>query len=139
MVHLTTMVLLTRSKNRNPEGIAVRKIIAPLAGGLLLLLSSLVFAQDVMKYALKHWTVLAENDDVRVLRYAPEKGAKTPVHSHPSTVLYVVKGGKLRMTMPDGSTRDKEYESGGALVRAAETHSDEAVDDVELILVELKK
>lgn len=139
MLHLTTMVLLTRSMNWNPEGIAVRKIIAPLAGGLLLLLSSLVFAQDVMKYALKHWTVLAENDDVRVLRYAPEKGAKTPVHSHPSTVLYVVKGGKLRMTMPDGSTRDKEYEAGAALVRAAETHSDEAVDDVELILVELKK
>jgi len=116
----------------------MKKLIVPLASGLLLF-SSLVSAQDVMKYGLKQWTVLAENADVRVLRYAPEKGVRTPLHSHPSTVLYVVKGGKIRITMPDGSTRDREYKSGAALVRAAETHSDEAIDDVEFILVELKK
>jgi len=117
----------------------MKKLIALLAGGLLLLLSSLVPAQDVMKYDLKQWTVMAENDEARVLKYAPEKGARTPVHSHPSTVVYVVKGGKVKTTMPDGSAQDREFKTGTAFLRAAETHSDEALDDVEIIFVELKK
>jgi quercetin dioxygenase-like cupin family protein len=125
--------------NPNPEGIAMRTVVAPLVAGLLVPLSPPASAQDVMKYGLSHWTVLAENDEARVLRYAPEKGVKTPVHSHPSTVVYVVKGGRIRITMPDGSTQDRDLRSGSALVRAAETHSDEAIDDLEFILVELKK
>lgn len=51
-----------------------------------------------LKYALRHWTVLAENDQARA-----------------------------------------EYKSGAALVRAAETHSDEAIDGTKFFLVELKK
>jgi hypothetical protein len=34
----------------------------------------------------------------------PEK--KYPMHSHPLTVVYVIKGGKLRITMPDGSVTE---------------------------------
>ena len=111
---------------------------APLVAGPVVAPSPSASVQDVMKYGLSHWTVLAENDQARVLRFAPEKGVKTPVHSHPSTVLYVVKGGRVRITMPDGSTYEKEYKPGAAFVRAAETHCDEAVDAVELILVEMK-
>ena len=111
---------------------------APLVVGPGVAPSPPASVQDVMKYGLSHWTVLAENDHARVLRFAPEKGVKTPVHSHPSTALYVVKGGRVRITMLDGSTQEKEYKPGAAFVRAAETHSDEAVDAVELILVELK-
>ena len=111
---------------------------APLVAGPLVPPSPPTSVQDVMQYGLSHWTVLTENDQARVLRFAPEKGVKTPVHSHPSTVLYVVKGGRVRITMLDGSTQEKEYKPGAAFVRAAETHSDEAVDAVELILVELK-
>ena len=117
----------------------MKKLIVPLAGGLFLLFSSLVSAQDVMSYGLKHWTVVVQNDDVRVLRYAPEKGARTPIHSHPATVVYIVKGGKIRITMPDGSVRDREYASSTGFIRAAETHSDEALDDLEFILVEMKE
>ena len=111
---------------------------SPLVAGPRVAPSPPAAAQDVMKHGLSHWTVLAENEQARVLRFAPEKGVKTPFHSHPSTVLYVVKGGRVRITMLDGSTQEKEYKPGAAFVRAAETHSDEAVDAVELILVELK-
>ncbi len=115
------------------------RFIVPLAAGLLGLMGSAASAQDVMKYGLRHWTVLAESPEVRVLRFAPAKGMKTPIHSHPATVVYVARGGKVRITLPDGSVHEKVYASDTALVRGAETHSDEALDDLELILVELKK
>ena len=96
-------------------------------------------AQDAMKYGLKHLTVLAEDEKVRVLRYAPHKGDKTPMHSHPASVVYIVKGGKVRYTLPDGTTKDAALKAGEALLRPPVTHADEALDDVESILVELKK
>jgi quercetin dioxygenase-like cupin family protein len=92
-----------------------------------------------MQYGLKHLTVLAEDQKVRVLRYAPKRGEKTPVHSHPSTIVYVVKGGRVKYTMPDGGTRVVELKTGEALLRPAVTHTDEALDDVEAILIELKQ
>src|ERR1700733_15077996 len=96
-------------------------------------------AQDPMQYRLKHLTVLAEDDKVRVLKYAAKKGDKTPVHSHPSTVVYVTKGGKVRYSMPDGTTKEVKLHPGVAFLPPPVTHADEALDDVEAILVELKK
>jgi quercetin dioxygenase-like cupin family protein len=96
-----------------------------------------VFAQDAMKYGVKHLSVLAEDQKVRVLRYAPSKGDKTPMHSHPAAVVYVVKGGRVKYTMPDGSTQVAELKTGAALIRPPVTHADEALDDVEAILVEI--
>jgi quercetin dioxygenase-like cupin family protein len=113
--------------------------VAALSLLVLLFLCPTVFGQDAMKYGLKHLTVLAEDPKVRVLRYAPSKGDKTPIHSHPSAVVYVVKGGRVKYTMPDGSTRIVELKTGEALIRPPVTHSDEALDDVEAILVEIKQ
>ncbi len=108
---------------------------------LLILLFSCptLFGQDAMKFDVKHLTVLAEDQKVRVLRYAPSKGDKTPMHSHPSAVVYVVKGGRVKYKMPDGSTKIAELKTGEALLRPPVTHSDEALDDVEAILVEIKQ
>jgi quercetin dioxygenase-like cupin family protein len=92
-----------------------------------------------MQYGVKHLTVLAEDQKVRVLRYAPHKGDKTPMHSHPSAVVYVLKGGRVKYTMPDGSTKVFELKASEALIRPPVTHSDEALDDVEAILIELKQ
>ena len=110
-----------------------------LLSGLLLLFSSIAFGQDAMQYGLKHLKVLAEDEKVRVLKYTPQKGDKTPVHSHPATVVYVIKGGKVRFTMPDGSVRDAELKTGDTLLRPPVTHIDEALDELEVVLVALKK
>ena len=115
------------------------KRVLPLASGLFLLMASLLPAQDVMQYDLKHWSVLAENDEVRVLRFAPKTGDKTPIHTHPPTVVYIVKGGKVKITMADGSAELREYPTGEAYIRPEETHADEAVEEVEILLIELKK
>jgi len=110
-----------------------------LLSGLLLLFSSIAFGQDAMQYGLKHLKVLAEDEKVRVLKYTPQKGDKTPVHSHPATVVYVIKGGKVRFTLPVGSVRDAEPKTGDTLLRPPVTHIDEALDELEVVLVELKK
>jgi quercetin dioxygenase-like cupin family protein len=113
--------------------------VAALTASILLVSCPAVFGQDAMQYGLKHLTVLAEDQKVRVLKYAPHKGDKTPVHSHPSTVVYVLKGGRVKYTMPDGSTTVSELKTGAALIRPPVTHSDEALDDVEVILIEIKQ
>ncbi|MGO9038422.1 MAG: hypothetical protein ACLPX1_09420 [Steroidobacteraceae bacterium] len=112
---------------------------AALTVSILLFACASVFGQDAMQYGVKHLTVLAEDQKVRVLRYAPHKGDKTPIHSHPSTVVYVLKGGRVKYTMPDGSTKISELKTGEALIRPPVTHADEALDDVETILVEIKQ
>jgi beta-alanine degradation protein BauB len=113
--------------------------VAALSLSCLLFALAPAFAQDPMKYGVKHLTVLAEDQKVRVLRYAPSRGEKTPMHSHPSVVVYVVKGGRVKYTMPDGSTKITELKTGEALIRPPVTHADEALDDVEAILVEIKQ
>jgi quercetin dioxygenase-like cupin family protein len=113
--------------------------VAALGLSCLLFSCPTVFGQDAMKYGLKHLTVLAEDQKVRVLRYAPSRGDKTPMHSHPTSVVYVLKGGRVKYTMPDGSIRIAELKSGEALIRPPVTHSDEALDNVETILVEIKQ
>jgi beta-alanine degradation protein BauB len=110
-----------------------------IAGSIGLLLSSALLAQDAMQYHLKHLKVLAEDDKVRVLEYSPKKGDKTPMHSHPSAVVYVLKGGRVKYTLPDGTTTISKLKAGEALLRPPVTHSDEALDDVDSILIELKK
>lgn len=114
------------------------KNVVVLIGSLVLLSSSIVFAQDAMQYGLKHLRILAQDEKVRVLKYTPNKGDKTPIHSHPSTVLYVIKGGGVRITMPDGKITDAQLKTGDALLRPAVTHADEALDDLEVVLIEIK-
>jgi hypothetical protein len=41
--------------------------------------------------------------------------------------------------MPDGSTKIAELKTGEALIRPPVTHPDEALDDVESILIEIKQ
>jgi quercetin dioxygenase-like cupin family protein len=63
---------------------------------ILLFSCPTVFGQDAVQYGVKHLTVLAEDQKVRVLRYAPHSRDKTPIHSHPSAVVYVLKGGRVK-------------------------------------------
>jgi beta-alanine degradation protein BauB len=105
----------------------------------LLFLAQPAFGQDVMTYHVKHISVLAEDRDVRVLHYAPKRGDRTPMHSHPASVLYVIKGGRIKTTLPDGTETISTLKTGAALLRPPVTHADEALDDVKAILIELNK
>ena len=97
-------------------------------------------AQDAAAVSPKVVKVKLENDRVRVLEAISNPGDKEGWHSHPATVVYVVTGGKLRISTPDGKSNDVEFKSGDVLYRAPVTHSAENIGTTQLhvIIVELK-
>ena len=75
-----------------------------------------------MQYGVKHLTVLAEDQKVRVLRYAPRKGTRLPsIPTHRRGIC--AQGGRVKYTMPDGTTKTSELKTGDALIRPPVTHS----------------
>ena len=117
---------------------AKAKKIIVIAGSILCGGMAGVIAQDVMLQRLPFLKVVAEDDKVRVLRYAPAAGGKSEMHSHPEAVVVVLKGGRIRYTFPDGTQKEVELNTGDVMIRPPVTHCDEAIDPVESILVEIK-
>jgi len=110
-----------------------------LATAACTLCAPVVFSQDALTFGLKSQQLLAENDKVRVIRFAPQPGDKTPMHSHPDYVVYVIKGGRMSYTLPNGPPTVSELKAGQVLLKPPVVHADEAIDAVETIIVELKK
>jgi quercetin dioxygenase-like cupin family protein len=82
---------------------------------------------------------LLDNDHVRLQEVTVKVGAKTPEHMHPAgEALYVLSGGKTKVTLPDGTTRPNEYTTGEVRWRATpETHVVENVGTTEIRLLEI--
>lgn len=53
--------------------------------------------------------VLFDNDHVRVFDGRATKGAKSPMHSHPPTVLVALKSGRAKVTLPNGQSVLHDY------------------------------
>jgi len=89
----------------------------------------------------KHYSVVFENDAVRVLRihYAP--GEKSVMHSHPDSVIVFLEDQKAKMTHPDGKSEVMSGKKGDAVFSPAGAHLPENIGSgpIEVILVELKK
>ncbi len=105
----------------------------------LLFWAPVAFAQDAVTVAPKQFKVRAENDKVRVLEYTSKKGDKIGMHSHPAHVVYIIKAGKTKFTLPDGKTMEPGAKDGDVLLRDPVTHSQETLANVHVIVVELKK
>jgi beta-alanine degradation protein BauB len=95
--------------------------------GLLLLGTTTLLAQDVMKVASDTHKVLLENANVRVLDVRLKPGEKIVMHSHPASVVYFLTDATFKFTFPDGKTQEAEVKAGTAIWRDAVTH---AVDNV---------
>ena len=69
---------------------------------LCLCLAPILSAQDAAKVDPKHYTVVSENDQVRILKvhYGPHE--KSVMHSHPATVAVFLTDAKGQFTYPDG-------------------------------------
>lgn len=99
-------------------------------------------AQDAVKTDSKHYKVISENSQVRILRihYGPHE--KSVMHSHPDAVLVVLSGGgKTKFTFPDGKTQVVEMKPGDAQFTPHTVHLPENVTDhpMDAVLIELKK
>jgi beta-alanine degradation protein BauB len=88
------------------------------------------------------FTVLLENEHVRVVEYVLLPGERDQWHTHPPKVSVVVTGGTLRITTEDGqSFLTDEKEASASWMGALGRHFAQNVGEtpVRIILVEIKK
>jgi quercetin dioxygenase-like cupin family protein len=111
-----------------------------LYGALSVCLVSNLLAQDAAKVDPKHYTVVSENDQVRILKvhYGPHE--KSVMHSHPATVAVFLTDANGQFTYPDGKTEAFAPKAGGAQYSASTTHLPENTGDnaMDVIVIELK-
>jgi len=102
--------------------------------------ATVLSAQDAVKVDPKHYTVVTENDQVRILKahYGPHE--KSVMHSHPNTVAVFLTDAKGTFTFPDGKKQDFAVKAGDSQYGAAATHLPENTGDkeMEVIVIELK-
>jgi quercetin dioxygenase-like cupin family protein len=110
------------------------------AAAVCLCLTPILWAQDPTKVDPKHYTVVSENDQVRILRVHYGAHEKSVMHSHPNSVAVFLTDGTSHFAFPDGKTADMKVKAGDAAFTPAVTHLPEDTGDkpFELILVELK-
>lgn len=110
------------------------------AASLFLMSSGAAFAQDPVKVAAAHYTVVLENPSVRVLKANVAAGAKTAMHSHPDSLVIPLGAAKVRFTMADGKSEENDLPSESALYTPAHTHSGENIGKtrVDVLIVEFK-
>ena len=98
-------------------------------------------AQDPVKVDPKHYTVMSENDQVRILHahYAP--GEKSVMHSHPDSVVVFLEDQKAKMSHPDGKREEMSGKKGDAKFLPGGAHLPENIGSgpIDVIIVELKK
>jgi quercetin dioxygenase-like cupin family protein len=97
-------------------------------------------AQDAVKVDPKHYSVVSENDQVRILKvhYGPHE--KSVMHSHPATVAVFLTDAKGTFTFPDGKKEDFNIKAGQSQYSAAGKHLPENTGDagMDVIVIELK-
>src|SRR5437667_10974380 len=103
-------------------------------------LAPMLSAQDAVKVDPKHYTVVTENEQVRVLKahYGPHE--KSVMHSHPASVAVFLTDTKGQFSYQDGKTESFAGQAGDAQYGAATTHAPENTGDngMDVIVVELK-
>jgi len=100
-------------------------------------------AQDAAKTEPRSYTVLFENEKVRVLQYVARPGhgvCGTGRHSHPDHVTVTLTPAKVKVTKEDGKIRINEIPAGAAFFEAASTHSAENIggSGSRMVLIEMK-
>ena len=97
-------------------------------------------AQDAVKVDPKHYTVVTENDQVRVLKAHYGAHEKSVMHSHPATVAVFLTDAKGQFTFADGKTQAFDVKAGESQYDAATIHLPENTSDsaFDVIVVELK-
>src|SRR5713226_6968587 len=103
-----------------------------------LCLAPIVSAQDAVKVDSKHYTVVSENAQVRILRVHYGAHEKSGMHSHPATVAVFLTDAKGTFTFPDGKTQDFSVKAGDVQYGPPAVHLPENKGDagMDLILVE---
>ncbi len=86
------------------------------------------------------YSVVFENERVRVLEYVDRPGDRTTMHTHPDSVMYTLSSFRRRLYGGDGESRDVDIASGTTGWLPAQRHAGHNVGDTDthVIFVELK-
>ena len=98
-------------------------------------------ADDPLQVAPDNYTLLLENDQVRVLEFKDQPGDKIPMHTHGSDYLvYFVAPMDRRFEMADGKTVDVQAPAGEARWLGPVTHTEENIgsEAAHVVIVEFK-
>ena len=120
----------------------MRRCLVVLVGFPLLALSSgSSLRQDPVKVAPSDYTVLLENEKVRVLKGCLKPGEKIPMHSHPARVIYELTDQMSRFTFPVAPPAESRSTAGEVKWGTPVTHSEENIGKTEgcALIVELKQ
>lgn len=87
-----------------------------------------------------YYTVLWENDDVRIVEHRLEAGAREPMHSHPRMVGYFLETSTVRITESNGTVDEPVLTKGTIGVVGPWTHEIENIGSTPLhsLIVEFK-
>ena len=96
---------------------------------------------DPTEVSPEKYTVLLENEHVRIVEYVINPGEKDAWHTHPPKASYIVSGGKLRITPEGADSFVVQEDTGNATwMGALGRHFGENVGTtpVRIVLVEIK-
>ncbi|MGA2524521.1 MAG: cupin domain-containing protein [Candidatus Bathyarchaeia archaeon] len=95
---------------------------------------------DPVKVASNVYKFINENDRVRVLEVIFKPGDTAKMHHHPEHVVYVLKGGRLKLTS-EGKTQELDLKQGSVVFLKEQDHeaTNNSKSDIDLLVVELKK
>jgi quercetin dioxygenase-like cupin family protein len=117
------------------------RIVLAVVGSLMLASVAPAMAQDPVKVDARHYKVEYENEEVRVLRITYGAHEKSVMHEHPANVAVFLTDGRVRFTLPDGTTQDAPAKAGTFAWDGGGKHLPENIGDqlLEVLLVELKR
>jgi beta-alanine degradation protein BauB len=97
-------------------------------------------AQDPAVVNAKNLKVTLDNPRVRVMEATLKPGDKEQMHSHPSYIVYVREGGKVRNHGADGTTSESTFTPGQTIYRDPVTHWSENIGTttIRTLVIELK-
>ena len=96
--------------------------------------------EDPVNISPQFYTVLFENDQVRVLEFRLRPGEKEPMHSHPAGVVRYLSDATFLTTLPDGTISEGSVKKGDVQWREFTRHAAENIGTTEALVfaVELK-
>jgi len=98
-------------------------------------------AQDPAKVAPDHYTVIFENERVRVLDSHSKPGETVAMHSHPTTLVYFFTSGKAKFTGSDGMATEVEGTAGQVLWLGPTAHAvtNTGTTEVHVLVIEFRE
>jgi len=114
---------------------AIKIIYKSLLVGLMLMLTTSLYAQETMKEESNgsmnsnstmnsndHMKVLLDNEKVQVMQVEIAPGTVIPMHQDPENVGYVLSGGKMEVTKEGKEPMVMDLNEGEAMYMPAESH-----------------